>query len=85
MPSSVVCLSLLLTSANTLEPDQARQRIQPVCHSDGTNVVMKEFFEKIDFDRNQQTTQKHAKGKGLILDRYTINLKELLTKSENKI
>ena len=49
---------LLITFANRLDPDQARQyvgliRIQSVWHSDG----IPEFFEKVDFEKKTQTTK----------------------------
>ena len=34
-------------------------RIQTVLHSGG--IYLKEFFEKVDFEKNRQTTKKHEK------------------------
>ena len=44
---------LLITFANSLDPVQAPQTI------DTLMVFLKEFFEKVDFDKNQQTTKKN--------------------------
>ena len=53
-----LCLLLLITFANSLYPDQARQNIGP---DKGPMESLKEFFEKVDFEKNQQTTKIHAK------------------------
>ena len=47
---------LLITYANSLDPDQARRNVGPDL---GPNcltlmVLPKEFFEKVDFEKNQQ-------------------------------
>ena len=47
---------LLITFANSFNPDQARSNL-----FDTLMVFMKEFFEKADFEKNQQTTKKHEK------------------------
>ena len=56
---------LLITFANSLDPDQVRQNVgpdlDPNC-SDTLMVFQKEYFEKVDFEKkNQQTTKKYAK------------------------
>ena len=43
--------------ANSLDPDLARQNIGPDLD---TNDVLKEFFEKVDFEINQQNTTKKS-------------------------
>ena len=55
---------LLITFANSLDPDQARQNVGPDLDRkqfDTLIVFLKEFFEKIDFEQIQQTTKKHEK------------------------
>ena len=47
---------MLITFANSLDPDQARQSL-----SDTLMIFLKEFFKNVDFEKNQQTTKKHAK------------------------
>ena len=53
----------MLDFANSLDPDQARRNVQsdlgPNCLT--LMVFEKELFEKIDFEKNQKTTKKHAK------------------------
>ena len=55
------CWCLLIAFANSLDPDQARQSIEPDQDSklfDTLMVFLKEYFEKVDFEENQQTTNK---------------------------
>ena len=61
LPTSV-CF-LLITFANSLEPDQARQNVEPDLDSNSLTLVVlwKEFFKKVDFEKNQQMTKKHEK------------------------
>ena len=57
---------LLIIFANSLDPDQdwVRQNIgpdlDPNCF-DADGIFLKEFFKKVNFEKNQQTTKKHAK------------------------
>ena len=55
---------LLITSANSLDPDQARQNVgpdlDPICLTFRW-YSCNNFFEKVDFEKNQQTTTKHGK------------------------
>ena len=44
---------LLITFANSLDPDLARQNVAP-------DLDPKMVFEKIHFEKNQQTTIKHS-------------------------
>ena len=51
---------LLITFANSLDPDQARQNVGPDLDPklfDTLMVFPKEFFKKVDFEKNQQTTK----------------------------
>ena len=48
---------LLITFANSLDPDQDQQ----VKLFDTLLVFLKEFLEKVNFEKNQQTTKKHSK------------------------
>ena len=60
------CCRLLITFANSLDPDQAIQNVpsdlDPCCLT--LIVFLKEFFEYIDFENKMQTTKKHAKSPG---------------------
>ena len=52
---------LLITFANSLDPDQAQQNVGPDLNLKLFNTLMvflKEFFIKVDFEKNQQTTKK---------------------------
>ena len=51
---------LLITFANSLDPDQVRQNVGPDLDPNCLTlmVFLKEFFEKINFEKNRQTTQK---------------------------
>ena len=54
---------LLITFANNLDPVQARQNVGPNL---GPNcltlmVFLKEFFERVDFEKNLQMAKKHKK------------------------
>ena len=51
-----------------MDPDRARQNIGPDLNKiNGSNlfdtqmVFLKEFFEEVDFEKNQQRTKKHEK------------------------
>ena len=52
--------SLLITFANSLEPDQDRQNVSPELDQpfDALIVFLKEFFEKVYFEKSQHTTKK---------------------------
>ena len=54
---------LLITFANSLDPDQARHSVGPDLSPNCLTlmVFLKEFFKKVDFEKNQQTTNKHEK------------------------
>ena len=49
---------------NSLEPDQDRQNVGPNLDSNCLNslmVFLKDFFEKVDFEKKKQTTEIHEK------------------------
>ena len=49
---------------NSLDPDQAQQNVATESGSklfDTMMIIMKEFFEKVDFEKNQQTTKNACK------------------------
>ena len=49
---------------NSLDPDQARQYVGPDQDSklfDTLMVFLKEFFEKVDYEKKQTTKKKNAK------------------------
>ena len=51
---------LLITFANSLDPDQGLALSgSKLFHT--LMVFLKEFFEKVDFEKNQQKTKEHAK------------------------
>ena len=56
-------MSSLITFANSLDPDQARHNVRPDLDPNYLTlmVFLKEFFEKVDNEKNQQTTKKHEK------------------------
>ena len=58
--NSISKCRLLITFTNSLDPDQAR-----ACSGsklfETLIVFLKEFFEKVDFKKNQQTTKKREK------------------------
>ena len=60
--STKVCL-LLMSFANSWDPDQDRQNVgldlDPTL--DTLIVLLKEFFEKVDFENSEQTTKKVCK------------------------
>ena len=60
LPTSVVCL---FNFANSLDPDQARQNVGPDQDPNCLTliIVLKDFFKKSDFEKNQQTRKKHEK------------------------
>ena len=47
-----------MTFANSLDPDQARQNVRPDLSPNCLTlmVFLKEYFEKVDFEKNQQKT-----------------------------
>ena len=53
----VVTCCLLITFANSSDPDQARQNVGPDLDPNCLTlmVFLKEFFEKVDFEKYQQT------------------------------
>ena len=63
-PASGNFCHLLITFANSLDQDQARQNVGPDL---GPNCLTlwwyswKNFFERVNFKENPQTTKKHAK------------------------
>ena len=53
---------LLITLANSLDPDQARQHVGPDLDPklfDTLMVFLKEFFEKVDFEKISRREKKH--------------------------
>ena len=59
----IFTLSLLVvTFGNSLDPNQDRQDVcpdvDPICLFDTLKVFLKEFYEKVNFENNQQTTTK---------------------------
>ena len=52
---------LLITFANSLDPDHVGQNVGPDLDSNCLTlwVFLKDFLEKVDFEKNQQTTKKH--------------------------
>ena len=53
---------LLITFTNSLDPDQAQQNVGLDLNLklfDTLMVFLKEFFKKVDFEKNQQTTKEH--------------------------
>ena len=56
---------LLINFANSLDTDQASQNIEPdvdhICLTLRWYIFMKEFFEKVDFEKNQQTATENEK------------------------
>ena len=57
LPTSVVCC--MITFANSLDPDQARRNVGPDLDPNCVTlmVYLKEFFEKVDFEKCQQLTK----------------------------
>ena len=51
---------LLITSANSLDSDLTGPTIDLELF-DISMVLLKEFFQKVNFEKNQQTTKKHEK------------------------
>ena len=51
---------LLITFANSLNPDQTRQNVRPDLDPNclTLRVFLKEFFEIVDFEKNEQTAKK---------------------------
>ena len=62
-PASGDFCCLLITFANSLDPDQARQKVghnrNPKCLT--LMVFLKDFFEKVNFKNNPQTPKKAGK------------------------
>ena len=54
---------MLITYANSLEPDQAWQNVGPDLDPDCLTlmVFLKDFFERVDLEKNQLTTKTHTK------------------------
>ena len=48
-----------ITVANNFDPDQAWQNVRP--DLDTQIVFLKDFFQEVDFEKNQQTTKKREK------------------------
>ena len=52
-----------MTFVNSLEPDQAKQQfgpdLDPNCLT--LRVYLREFLEKVDFEKNQQMKKEHEK------------------------
>ena len=53
----------LITFGNSLDPDQDQQNVGPDLDPNSLTLMifLKEFFEKVDFEKNQQTTNNHTK------------------------
>ena len=50
---------LLITCANSLDPDQDRQNVSPDLDLNCLTLIVPErFFKRIDFEKNQQATIK---------------------------
>ena len=62
-PASSDLCRLLITFANSLDPDQARQNVRPDLDPNCLTlmVFLKEFFEKVILKKNPQPTKKHVK------------------------
>ena len=60
MPTLTLCL--LVSSSNSLDPVQTRQNVGPDLDPNCLTlmVFLKEFFKKVDYEKNQQTTKKHV-------------------------
>ena len=58
-------MSSLITFANSLDPDQARQNVGPnlVSNCLTLKVFLKEFFEKLDFEKKRSADDKNAQVK----------------------
>ena len=54
---------LVVTFSNSLEPDQVRQNVGPDLDLNYLSliVLLKEFFEKANFEKRQQMTSKSLK------------------------
>ena len=61
----VICCAdkLVITFANSLDPNQDRQNVCPDLDPSCLKLVvfLEEFNEKVNFDKSQQTTTKHKK------------------------
>ena len=57
---------MLKTFSNSLYPDQARQNVGPDLDPNCLNLMVlpKEFFNKVDFEKNQQMTKVREKCMG---------------------
>ena len=66
-PASVNFCRLLITLANSLEPDRARQNVGPDLDPNCLTLMefLKDFFEKGDLKKNPQTTKKKTKKKNM--------------------
>ena len=54
---------MLITIAVSLDPNQARQNVWPDLDPNCLTLMVfpKEFFKKVDFEKNLQVTRRHAK------------------------
>ena len=57
LPASGNVCNLLMTFANSLDPDQDRKDVGPDLDPNCLTliVLLKEFFKKVDFEKNQMT------------------------------
>ena len=69
-----MCL-LLITFVNSLDPDQARQNVGPYLDSNCLilMVFLKEFFEKVDFEKSTNIISR----KELTIDLFLICMQEV--------
>ena len=70
-------VSLLITFANSLDPDQARQNVGPDLDPNCLTlmVFLKEFFEKDDFEKKYQQMSKHMKNYPACIELNSLNVK----------
>ena len=63
MPASGKFYCLLITYANSLDPDQDRQNVGPDLDPNRWTLMifMKLFFEKVDFEKITRRQKKHEK------------------------
>ena len=69
-PTSGDLYCLAITFADSLNPDQARQICRAWSGSkllDTLIVLLNEFFENVNFERNQQKTKKNAKVPSMLI------------------
>ena len=59
---------MLITFANSLDPDQDQHSVHPDLDPNRFDgVFLKEFFEKVNSDKSQQTTTKTLKKQDIII------------------